>query len=129
MSSNKLDMMYNFVQSKLKNVTSTIDLLPFINALMTLKNLKIQLSMALHQFYIDSKSQIENNNNTSSNNNNKQSKNNIHYKQQSKNPNYITIQSLFFQLQRWQKNELSFKSLPNNILANNVSKNNIKAPK
>ncbi len=120
MSSNKLDMMYNFVQSKLKNVTSTMDLLPFINSLMTLKNLKIQLSMALHQCYIDSKSEVDSIPNKIKNNKNpitttKNNKNNIHYtnKNQQSNPNYITIQSLFFQLQRWQKNQLSFKQLPN----------------
>ena len=125
MSSNdKLDMMYNFVQSKLKTITSTLDLLPYINNLMTFNNLKLQLSMALHQVYLDSKQQGEDQTNSKSKSKSKSRRNGYnknlntnHNIRNSPNSNYNTIQSLFFQLQRFSdvKNDISLNNNTNPI--------------
>ena len=114
--------MYEFTQSKLKSVKSTLDLIPYINALMTFNNLKMQLSMALRQVYVESKQQESDNyHHHTHQSNNRRNKPNLQHTTSQNNVNYNTIQSLFLQIQRFSdvKNDISLNSNNNKKLNNN----------
>eukprot|EP01084_Bolivina_argentea_P262737 444444_1 len=56
-----LDLMHNYLQKRLSSITGASDLIPYINVLLPLNNLKIQLSSLLHQQF-KSQKELQNEN-------------------------------------------------------------------